>query len=96
MLLWALQNKVTLNQIGGVQGRNPKPLEEWYLGDYARVAHELGLIGASAKTAVDQAHAFRNLIHPGRAQRLRTACNRSTAHLGLGALYSVIEDLRKL
>jgi len=94
LLLWALQNRANEEQVRKTPSAKPKPLEEWYIGDYSAVACELGIIKESTKSAVAQAHHFRNLIHPGRAQRLATKCSRSTAQLSVGALEAVIEDLK--
>ncbi|MCI1909012.1 MAG: hypothetical protein LKI99_04780 [Acetobacter fabarum] len=38
---------------------------------------------------------FRNLIHPGRAQRLGQVCDRATALTALAAVESIARDLSK-
>jgi hypothetical protein len=71
-----------------------EPIERWGLAELVKVAHHLGLISNGTKVAAEQAREFRNLIHPGRAQRLAARCNRSTALLGAGAIEAVIVDLK--
>jgi hypothetical protein len=44
---------------------------------------------AAAKLAQN----FRNLIHPGRADRDNQVCDRGTAYSAIGALEHVIRDL---
>lgn len=44
---------------------NPKSnLKEWHLFDFIQVAHELGWIGAVAKSVGHVVRDFRNLVHP--------------------------------
>jgi hypothetical protein len=72
-----------------------KPLNDYVLNDYINVAEGLQLIGEKTARSARLAKDFRNLIHPGRAQRLGEKCSRSTALTGLGALESVLEALSK-
>ena len=60
--------------------------ERWMLSEYIAVAEELTKIDAYTATQARLAQNFRNLIHPGRAQRLAKGCDRGTA---LGALAAV-------
>jgi len=95
LLLWALQqeNATDLQQAittavskGTLAQQPPGPLERWDLQHYIAVAEQLQLINADTATQARLAKDFRNLIHPGRAQRLARACTRGTA---LGALAAV-------
>ena len=72
--------------------RDPKP-EEWILHTYVEVAAHLGLIPPNTATQVRLAKDFRNLIHPGRAQRLGQKPDRPTAHAALAAALAVARDL---
>jgi hypothetical protein len=44
-------------------------------------------------TQADLARDFRNLIHPGRAQRTGADCDRGTALTALAAIELVVRDL---
>ena len=68
-------------------------LDEWVLGEYTDVAAELGVITANTAVQARLAKDFRNLIHPGRAVRLRQACNRGTALSAFAAVEHVIGDI---
>jgi hypothetical protein len=100
LLLWALQNKKTGAEIqaaaaglGKTIDLTKRPLERWDLYELIEYAEATGLISASTRAAADQGRDFRNLIHPGKAQRLAQKCNRATALLGVGAVEAVVEDL---
>ncbi|HXT26636.1 MAG TPA: hypothetical protein VN749_17595 [Candidatus Eisenbacteria bacterium] len=71
----------------------PADLEDWVLHQYTEVAPHLGAIGPTTATEVRLARGFRNLIHPGRAQRLGQACDRGTALSCVAALEHVVRDL---
>lgn len=68
-------------------------VNHWGLGEFIAVAGDLQLIKAETVTASGLAQNFRNLIHPGRAQRKGQVCDRGTAHSAIGALEHVIRDL---
>ena len=57
------------------------------------VAAELNLIGTETAMQCRLAKDYRNLIHPGRAQRLGQACNRGTALSAVAAVEHVVNDL---
>ena len=50
-------------------------------------------VGDAAPDATMLAKDFRNLIHPGRAERLQTQATRGSAGQAIAALMLVIEDL---
>lgn len=70
-------------------------LEFWALGDFIAAASECALIEANTKTQAELAQDFRNLIHPGRAQRLNAACTLGTAYAALAAVDAVCTDFAK-
>jgi hypothetical protein len=65
------------------------------LQQYIPVARQLKHIGSATAQAADLGREFRNLIHPGAAQRKETLCNRGTAYSAAGALEHVVDDMRR-
>jgi len=63
------------------------------LSQYTDAAVHMKLIRDETATLVRLGKDFRNLIHPGRAARLRQACDHSTALTALGAMEAVARDL---
>jgi hypothetical protein len=57
------------------------------------VPEELHLIDGDTATQARRAMDFRNLIHPGRAQRLAQVCDRRTALAALAAGEMVVRCL---
>lgn len=95
LLLWAIQNSPGLAALA-TKPSGPKPPnapEHWGLHDYIIVAAALNLIKASTATQADLAKGFRNLIHPGKAQRTNQVCTRGTALAAIASLELVIDDL---
>jgi hypothetical protein len=105
LLLWALQeheaqHRGALATATGAlvaagtlrQQPTPKP-EEWVLHTYVEVAAHCDLIRRDAATLVRLAKDYRNLIHPGRAQRRGQKCDRPTALAALAAALAVARDL---
>jgi hypothetical protein len=89
LLFWAIQRHPRRDT-----AREPnKPLERWDLHDYAVVARELDLIGESTLTQTMLAKDFRNLIHPGRSQRLGQVRDRATALSALAAVEHIARNL---
>ena len=90
LLLWSIKGAPGLPD----QPTKPKGTpDEWGLGDYIAVATSLGLIKSTTSKQADLAKNFRNLIHPGRAQRLDEVCDRATALTALAAVELVVRDL---
>jgi hypothetical protein len=89
MLLRVVDGHVSLGNIKKPSG-NPN---EWGLSDLGRVALDLSLIKRATWNQVQLAKDFRNLIHPGRSQRLSEACDRGTALSALAAAELVARDL---
>lgn len=96
LLLWKLL-KTNRSEIDAAVARlklKVKPnLEEWALHEYIEVAADLKLIDVTTAIQCRLAKDYRNLIHPGRAQRLRQACNRGTALSAVAAVELVVADL---
>jgi hypothetical protein len=102
ILLWDLQNRraaqiptatATLVQNGTFGAAPPTNLEEWTFHHYTEVAAQLGIIQPMTATETRLAKGFRNLIHPGRAQRLGQKCDRGTALSSVAALDHIVRDL---
>lgn len=68
-------------------------LERWNLHEYTEVAARLSIIKDDATSQTRLAKEFRNLIHPGRTQRLGKRCDRATALSAVAAVQHVIRDL---
>lgn len=71
------------------------PPEKWNLSEYIDVAFRLNLITSATVIQAGLAKDFRNLIHPGRAQRNNQRCTRGTALAALAGLELVIADLSR-
>lgn len=95
LLLWDLQNRrqatfpaaVTALVANGTFQQQPShDPEEWSLHHYVEVEAYLGIINQDTATETRLAKQFRNLIHPGRAQRLGQKYDRGTALSSVAAL----------
>ncbi|HEY6128491.1 MAG TPA: hypothetical protein VIW23_09940 [Candidatus Acidoferrum sp.] len=67
--------------------------EDWSLHNYVEVEAHLGAIKTDTATEVRLAKQFRNLIHPGRAQRRKQNYDKGTAFSSVAALVHVARDL---
>lgn len=92
LLLWAIQEAPNLSTLATKPKGAP---EDWGLGDYVKAATSLGLIKTATSEQATLAKDFRNLIHPGRAQRLGEVCDRATALTALAAVELIVRDLSK-
>jgi hypothetical protein len=79
----------------GLSRRPPQNPDEWGLHQFIEVVTQLGLIKEDTRTAALLAKDFRNLIHPGRAARLRQVCDRATALSAVAALEHAVRDLAR-
>jgi hypothetical protein len=101
LLLWALQQqpaaavstRVTALVTAKTISQPASALESWNLHQYIEVAAALNIIKADTTAQLRIAKDFRNLIHPGRAIRLKTKCDKGTALAAAAALEFVIRDL---
>lgn len=75
-----------------IKGRKDDP-ENWHLPDYIEVAAELDCITIGTRDEARRTKEYRNLIHPGRAQRTGQQCDLGTAHVAVGTLDHVIRDI---
>ena len=73
----------------------PAALERWTLDDLITAAERVNAIEPRTVTQARLAKDFRNLIHPGRAQRLGQRCDRGTAFGAMSALDFVVNDIRR-
>jgi hypothetical protein len=100
LLLWAVAKKppdVIGAAAAACRGRGERvdgdTPERWGLGALLCVAAELKLIKDETRRALDGAKDFRNLIHPGKAQRTGQKPTLATATLAVGAMTLLIEEL---
>jgi hypothetical protein len=102
LLLWDLQNRRQTIFPAAVSAlvanktfdkQPPGDPEEWSLHHYVEVEAHLGVIKPDTVTEARLAKKFRNLIHPGRAQRLGQKHDRGTALSSVAALEHVVRDL---
>jgi hypothetical protein len=102
LLLWAIeqhQPDEVAAAVGGLKGEKAVSVDpesdpkDWHLPVYIKVARRLGELTPTTAEACELTKDFRNLIHPGRAQRLEEECNRSTAYTAVAALDRVLAEL---
>jgi len=100
LLLWAFQEKET-NQPGTIATAyhaltDGKPATQdplrWELNHLLQAGLSVNLISQDGHDLGQKCRAFRNLIHPGRAERLGQRCTRSTALAAVAAMERIIED----
>ena len=89
-----LQQAITTAMKKRVLAQQPsKQLDRWVLAEYIAVAEQFPKINANTADQARLAKDFRNLIHPGKAQRHAQACTRGTTMGALAAVEMVIECL---
>jgi hypothetical protein len=94
LLLWGL-NKTTRPTVEAAYGAagtkipSPKPFDEWLLWQFIDAARVADLIDDSTQKQAELAQDFRNLIHPGRAARLKDGCDRGTSHGAIAGMERV-------
>ncbi len=102
LLLWALkrhdqdERSRAVNTLVEQETLTSDPggnLDRWTLHIFVEVATKLEIIGENTAQQARLAKGFRNLIHPGREQRLGQKCNRATALSAVAAVEHVITDL---
>lgn len=107
LLLWAVQRKPAADRskaivevhaaraklgLDALREPDPDPTR-WGLEQYIEVARHLPVLSPDAARAALLAKDFRNLIHPGRAERLQVQATRGSAAQAIAALALTIEDL---
>jgi hypothetical protein len=70
LLLWSLQDAGQTGPVAAMTTRPRGSPEGWELYQLIEATELLGLIKPETATQCSQARDFRNLIHPGRSQRL--------------------------
>ena len=80
------------NQIRANTSQDPA---KWHLPELIEVAAELRLIKDGTVTQARLAKEYRNLIHPGRENRLQQCCDRPEALSAVSAVEHVIRDLQR-
>jgi hypothetical protein len=102
LLLWALQQRnsadvtnavASLVSSGDLKRQPSTDLERWDLHEYTEVSEKLGIIKSDTAAQIRLARAFRNLIHPGRSQRLNQECDRATALSAVAGAEHIARDL---
>jgi hypothetical protein len=101
LLLWAVNERSAdvLAAIssaiskGSLTAKPPAAPEDWYLYQLIEISLELKEITPDTANTVRPGKSFRNLIHPGRTQRLGVRCDRGTAYTTYGAIFNVVRDL---
>jgi hypothetical protein len=87
LLLWSIQQAPSLSSVASIPKGSP---ECWKFSDYIRVALDLKVIEPETAKQATLAKDFRNLIHPGRAQRLGQVCDKATALTALAAAELIV------
>jgi hypothetical protein len=92
LLLWKIQSdpKQAYKTLPNKPSGQP---ENWVLGQFIDVAEQLGFIKAATAAQARLAKDFRNLIHPGKAQRTGQACTLGTAYTALAAVDHIVRDI---
>jgi hypothetical protein len=99
LLLWAVNERFanlpdalsTARKKGVAPSGAP---EKWNLHELSETALELEEITKDTINTVHPGRHFRDLIHPGRAQRTGVQCDRGTAYTAYAAIFNVIRDLK--
>ncbi len=104
LLLWKLRQQDSKNVTETIASlpkgitRMLKPvgeLDQWNLDQHIRVAKALCLVQDDTLTLAELAKDYRNLIHPGKSQRMDIRCDRGTALATIAALEHVARDLSR-
>jgi hypothetical protein len=96
LLLWRLQQipHAEIVRISQIDPSLPsKPLEKWHLPQYIKAAKGLALFTDETITQCELARGFRNLIHPGRTQRVNQKCDRGSALSAVAGFEHLIREL---
>jgi hypothetical protein len=100
LLLWSLEaaDTKTAGLLGKLQPLvKPKhpPVREWDLGELAKGAEHMNLIVGADSVQINAARSFRNLIHPGRVERVGVRCGPDTSHAVMAAIFLVIRKIEE-
>ena len=96
LFLWAVNQRAAdlTVAIASAGVKVSGPPDKWNLYELSEISFKLQEITEDTINTVRPGKNFRNLIHPGRAQRLGARCDRGTAYTAYGAIFNVIRDLR--
>jgi hypothetical protein len=94
LLLWALQKSNHTAPLTGMTTAARGHPENWALAQLVEATEMLRLIKPETAQQCRQAKDFRNLIHPGRSQRLSASCDKGTALAALAGAELVVRDLK--
>jgi hypothetical protein len=97
LLLWGLNGRAAdaRKVVRSLCPSEKRSMEHWSLDTMIAIAEKLNLIAQETAKQTELAKGFRNLIHPGRAQRLGQVCDKATAHAGMAAAEAISRDLSK-
>ena len=103
MLLWAIKWKpqaeirkaTAATSSGSSKQTHAADPDTWNLHQLVEVSEHLALVEADTARQTRLAKDFRNLIHPGRAIRMKQTCDRGTALAASAAVELVSRDLQK-
>ncbi|GLH28821.1 hypothetical protein WSS15_14710 [Acetobacter pasteurianus] len=95
LLFWAIPKAKDYNpaNIKNSQGKNRR-LDQLDLGAFINYGVDLKIITTGTRDIAQRARNYRNLIHPGRAQRAEQECDRSSAMTALAAAECIIKNLK--
>jgi hypothetical protein len=104
LCLWAIREPADDGQIRKVaenlvergtlrRAPQPDPLQ-WHAHELIEVAFAMAMIGNDTLQVTRTTKDYRNLIHPGRELRTGQTATQGTAHVAVGSMERVIEDLR--
>lgn len=97
LLLWKLSFFPLAEVLKKAVGLNVNADIRSCLPDYIKVAAKYPvakpLITGDATTLLQLVKDFRNLIHPGRSERLAKKCDRSTALTAIAGIVAVVNEL---
>ncbi len=71
----------------------PNELLSWHAPELIEVAFALGFIEYDTVQVARTTKDYRNLIHPGRELRTGQRCTEGVAHIAIGAMQRVAENL---
>ena len=103
LCLWAIRARSTeqvaretaerLRREGRLDHGVPADLLKWHAPELIEVAGALQLIADDTARIAQTTKDYRNLIHPGREIRTGQRCTQGTAHVAIGTMERLVEDL---
>jgi hypothetical protein len=99
---WAIQQRTSADvdigltkaqKEGLISSKISRDPLRWDLHEFIEVSANLGIIGSNTAIQTRLAKEYRNLIHPGREQRLVAQCGRGEAMATAASIEQVIRDM---